>query len=64
MARGGHMAQFLSDEDGSATVEWILGTALGVTMALAVSNAVSGGVQSLPSKVSSTIAAIETDPSW
>ncbi len=64
MNAGRHIAAFLSDEEGSATVEWILGTALGVTMALAVANAVSGGVEALANRISSTIAAIETGPSW
>lgn len=55
---------FLRDEDGSATVEWVLGTALGVTMALSVANAISGGVEALANNISSTIASIETNAAW
>lgn len=50
---------FLSDEDGAATVEWVLGTALGVSLSLAVANSVSDGVESLATTISDTIGGYE-----
>lgn len=46
---------FLSEEDGAATVDWVMGTALGVSLALAVANSVSGGVEALATNISDTI---------
>jgi len=61
----GHWAAFRADEDGAATVDWVVGTALAVTMGLAVMNSVSDGVMTLSDRVSETIAGIEFmwDPS-
>ena len=64
MTIGAKISEFLRDEDGSATVEWVMGTALGVTMALSVAGAVSDGVEALANTVSSTIAAVETNTAW
>lgn len=55
----GHWAAFRADEDGAATVDWVVGTALAVTMGLAVMNSVSDGVMTLSDRVSETIAGIE-----
>lgn len=58
-------AAFRADEEGAATVDWVVGTALAVTMGLAVMNSVSDGVMTLSDRVSETIAGIEFmwDPS-
>jgi len=64
MKLGVKFRNFLSDEDGSATVEWVMGTALGVTMALSVASAVSDGVEALAVTISTTIAAVETNAAW
>jgi len=55
----GRWAAFRADEDGAATVDWVVGTALAVTMGLAVMNSVSDGVMTLSDRVSETIAGIE-----
>lgn len=52
-------AAFRADEEGAATVDWVVGTALAVTMGLAVMNSVSDGVMRLSDRVSETIAGIE-----
>jgi len=58
-------AAFRADEEGAATVDWVVGTALAVSLGLAVMSAVSDGVMTLSDRVSETIAGIEFlwDPS-
>lgn len=54
-----HLARFRAEEDGAATVDWVVGTAVAVTMSLAVTNAVGDGVMALSQKVSDSIAGFE-----
>ncbi len=52
---------FHADESGAATVDWVVGTALAVTMGLAVMDSVSEGVMALSDRVANTIANLEFD---
>ena len=53
------LARLLRRDDGSATVEWVLGTAAGVSLALAVSGAVRDGVEDLAGELSATLSGFE-----
>lgn len=56
-----HLRAFHADESGAATVDWVVGTALAVTMGLAVMDRVSVGVMALSDRVANTIASLEFD---
>lgn len=49
---------FHADEDGAATVDWVVGTAMAITVTLAVMNSVSDGVMVLSDRVSDSISGI------
>lgn len=53
------LLEFALDEEGAATVDWVVGTAMAVTMGLAVTNAVGEGATALADRVSTSIANIE-----
>lgn len=54
-----YLRDFHRNEDGAATVDWVVGTAGAVGLGLAVTSAVGDGTTSLADKVSSHIAGIE-----
>ncbi|RYG89705.1 hypothetical protein EU803_16250 [Loktanella sp. IMCC34160] len=50
---------FHAQEDGAATVDWVVGTAAAVMLGIAVMNSVGNGAKALADKISATIAGIE-----
>ncbi|WP_420397176.1 Flp family type IVb pilin [Nioella sp.] len=53
------VAQFWNEENGSATVEWVVMTAASVAMGLAVMSYVSEGVENLSNDVRSALSGFE-----
>jgi Flp pilus assembly pilin Flp len=51
--------RFRDDESGGATVDWVVGTAAGVTLALAVVGDVADGVKVLAAGVGQTLTLME-----
>jgi hypothetical protein len=51
--------RFRDDESGGATVDWVVGTAAGVTLALAVVGDVAEGVKVLAAGVGETLTLME-----
>ncbi len=49
---------FAVDDDGSATVDFVIGTALGVTLTIAVMQSISGSVTGLSDKIGEAITGI------
>ena len=47
----GAQTRFLSDESGSATVEWVVMTAASVAIGMTVMSYVSAGVESLSTEI-------------
>ncbi len=47
---------FVSDESGAVTVDWVVLTAAIVGLGIAVLSSVSGGTQTLANKISSNLA--------
>ena len=47
----GALTRFLSDESGSATVEWVVMTAASVAIGMTVMSYVSAGVESLSTEI-------------
>lgn len=54
--------RFAAGEEGSATVEWVVGTAAGVSLALVVMDGVSAGVEALATRIETTLASIDLPP--
>ncbi|MEL6522335.1 MAG: hypothetical protein AAFQ66_15315 [Pseudomonadota bacterium] len=50
---------FIEDEDGSATVDFVVLTSAGVLLAVAVLQTISGGVIALADEVSATLSSFE-----
>ncbi|WP_224813877.1 hypothetical protein [Hasllibacter sp. MH4015] len=55
-----HFKNFLSDESGAVTVDWVVLTAALVGLGLAVISVVSGGVENLSNDIGQSLA--DTDP--
>jgi len=53
------LSRFWIDENGSATVEWVVMTAASVAMGMAVMSYVSAGVEALSNEVRSTLGDFE-----
>jgi len=51
------LINFINDEDGAVTVDWVVLTAAIVGLGIAVLTSVSGGTTSLADKISSNLAA-------
>lgn len=53
------LQHFLEDEEGAATVDWVVLTAVGIAMTLAVMEVVTQGVLAFADKISAALSAIE-----
>lgn len=53
------LRHFLEDEEGAATVDWVVLTAVGIAMTLAVMEVVTDGVLALADNISAALSAIE-----
>jgi Flp pilus assembly pilin Flp len=56
-----YLLAFHRDESGAATIDWVVGTAMAVTLSLAVMDSVSDGLMALSDRVANTIASLEFD---
>lgn len=56
--------EFIACEGGSATVEWVMLTAWSVAFALAVTSAVSNGVESLAQEIENFLVSFEIKTSF
>lgn len=48
-------SHFLQDEDGGATVEWIIVTAIGLTLSIGVVGDVAEGVEDMAERLGQTL---------
>ncbi len=58
------LSQFLHDESGSATVEWVVMTAASVAMGMAVMSYVRDGIEDLSNDIRSTLDGISIKTSF
>lgn len=58
------LTQFLRDENGSATVEWVVMTAASVAMGLAVMSYVRDGIEDLSNDIRSSLSNISIKTSF
>ncbi|GEM_PF-6263189 len=63
-AIAGCFADFLRDEEGSATVEMVVMMSAGITLAIATMNMVSSGVENLSTDISDFLSDIEISTSF
>jgi len=51
--------RFRADESGAATVDWVVGTAVAVTMSIAVTQSVGNAVKEMSDRIAENIANFE-----
>lgn len=55
MARIHNLKRFVAEEDGAATVDWVVGTAAAVRLGFAAVDTVERGIDTLSSTIASAI---------